>query len=378
MPLTRHLYEIDEVVSALQIGLRKEEGLFWLWELVVSGETELAKQTLIDLWTLNCGGYDSALLLLDPPSVESYCRICTANPLQTVVDLLRLTATMPSRPSLTPLPASPAAADRRKTRSAAFVASITAATDLTDSELADFWISFDSACRQGSTVDAIWLLQAAQHLSEETLWSAIEIAARGPATTKEIIAVLRTQKTQPSLLYLAAATMMLCIPSEKRSAPTAVDTSVAEGRWATWNSKIGRREARAYAIPADALHAGTTRGQMPFKYTNIGDVREPVGLLSEGCRFWQEALEKHGIVVDAETGATAFPSDDVLERFYECHFPDDIPDEWSKRDQEKSHGRGCQETATSPPTIIVREIPVERREWKFAITVRPDKKLKAA
>ena len=98
MPLTRHLYEIDEVVSALQIGLRKEEGLFWLWELVVSGETELAKQTLIDLWILNCGGYDSALLL-DPPSVESYCRICTANPLQTVVDLLRLTAIMPSRRS---------------------------------------------------------------------------------------------------------------------------------------------------------------------------------------------------------------------------------------------------------------------------------------
>jgi len=378
MPLTRHFYEIDEVVSALQIGLRKEEGLFWLWELVVSGETALAKQTLVDLWVLNCGGHDSALLL-DPPSIESYCRICTAKPTQTVVDLLRLTATMPSRPSLTPLPASQAAADRRKTRSAAFVASITIATDLTDAELADFWISFDSACRQGSAVDAIWLLQAALHLSEDTLWSAIEIAARGPATTKEVITVLRTQskqktKTHQAILYLAAATMMLCIPSAKRSVLSDVDTAAAEARWATWNSQLGRRAARAYAIPTDALHAATTRGQMPFKYTNICDVREPVGLLSEGCRFWQEALEENGIVVDAETGATAFPNDDVLERFYERYFPDDIPDEWSKPDQEKSHGRGCQETAASQPAIIVRKIPVERREWNFAITVRPVKK----
>lgn len=385
MPLTRHLYEIDEVVSALQVGLRKEEGLFWLWELIVSGETALAQQTLIDLWVLHCGGHDSALLLNPPGAdrwVEIYCRICTAKPPQTVVDLLRLTATMPSRPSLTPLPASQAAADRRKTRSAAFVASITAATDLTDSELADFWISFDSACRQGSAVDAIWLLQAAHHtqqLSEDTLWSAIEIAARGPATTKEIITVLRAQakqktKTHPTILYLAAATMMLCIPSTKRSTLSNVDTEAAEARWATWNSQIGRRKARAYAIPTDALHTATTRGQMPFKYTNIGDVREPVGLLSEGCRFWQEALEEHEIGVDAETDATAFPNDDVLERFYERYFPDDIPDEWSKRDQEKSHGRGCQETAASHPAIIIREIPVERREWKFAITVRPVKK----
>jgi hypothetical protein len=300
------------------------------------------------------------------------------NPPQTVVDLLRLTATMPARPSLTPLPASQAAEERRKTRSAAFVASITTATDLTDSELADFWISFDSACRQGSTVDAIWLLQAAlhtQHLSEDTLWSAIEIAARGPATTKEVIALLRIQKTKPAILYQAAATMMLCIPSAKRSALSDIDTWATEAMWNTWNSQLGRRRARAYAIPSDALHAGTTRGQMPFKYTNIGDVREPVELLSEGCRFWQETLEEHGIDVDVETGATAFPNDDVLERFYERYFPDDIPDEWSKRDQEKSHGRGCKETSTSPPAIILRESPVEGREWKFAIMVRPAKKV---
>ena len=29
-----------------------------------------------------------------------------------------------------------------------------------------------------------------------------------------------------------------------------------------------------------------------------------------------------------------------MEEFYEKYFPDDIPDEWSKKDQQKSHGDG--------------------------------------
>ena len=37
-------------------------------------------------------------------------------------------------------------------------------------------------------------------------------------------------------------------------------------------------------------------------------------------------------------------SDDALETFYASTFPDDIPDEWSLEDQEKSHGPGVLRT----------------------------------
>jgi hypothetical protein len=89
---------------------------------------------------------------------------------------------------------------------------------------------------------------------------------------------------------------------------------------------------------------------MEFKYTNIGDVRDPlIPLVTEGCKFWQQVVTDLNIRVcvcvcdgDGNEGdeQVQFPSDDVLEQFYEQYFPDDIPDEWSKQDQEKSHGRG--------------------------------------
>lgn len=303
MPLTRHLYEMDEVVSALQIGLCKEEGLFWLWELVVSDEPALAHQTLMNLCIC-----DAPLPSQPAAWIELYCRVQAA-------DLLQRTAAMPSCPPLTTKP--PTAAD-------AFIASITSPTDLTDSELADFWIRFDAACRQENTVAAIWLLQNIC-LSVDQRWSAIELSARPPSS----IAILRKNSTTRSdpLLDQATATIFLC-------------SSPLTALWQTWSSQLGRRKARVYAIPREALHAETTRGQIESKYTNIADVRDPVGLLSEGCSFWQKTLREYGITYDDATGATIFPDDDVLERFYATCFPDDIPDEWSKQDQEKSHGRG--------------------------------------
>jgi hypothetical protein len=36
----------------------------------------------------------------------------------------------------------------------------------------------------------------------------------------------------------------------------------------------------------------------------------------------------------------AWKSDDHLESFYETYFPEDIPDEWSLKSREMSHGRG--------------------------------------
>ena len=49
--LTRNLYEIDEVVAALQLCLWKRwpQAMFWAWELFVSEEMDTLKKTLKDL-----------------------------------------------------------------------------------------------------------------------------------------------------------------------------------------------------------------------------------------------------------------------------------------------------------------------------------------
>jgi hypothetical protein len=382
MPLTRNLYEIDEVVSALQICLCKgwPRALFWLWELVVSEEETLANQTLIDSWLHYGGGIDPAILTISAENwVERCVRISAAIRTAGSMNALRFlnaTTTMPVRPSVTPLAKNPMVAARRRQSSAQFVASLDSAEQVSPADAANFWISFDSACRQGSRTDAIWLLQAAQTiLSADAIWSALRIACRGSATT--VVTQLQGAASPhplQQLLFQAAATLHLCIPTQERLSYAVPIWTVHQRDWSLWLSQVGRRRARLYTIPVEALHAKTTRGQIPFKYTNIDDIRDPVPLLLEGCTFWKTTLRSYNITLDATSGASVFPDDDTIESFFDTMFPDDIPDEWSKEDQMKSHGRGVQETAVAPPVELqIREEPVDRRAWNCGIHVRAKK-----
>jgi hypothetical protein len=58
MTLTRKLYELDEVVAAFMLALRKkrlDESLFWLEELEISAEDELAAKAIFNIWFLRAG-----------------------------------------------------------------------------------------------------------------------------------------------------------------------------------------------------------------------------------------------------------------------------------------------------------------------------------
>jgi hypothetical protein len=61
----------------------------------------------------------------------------------------------------------------------------------------------------------------------------------------------------------------------------------------------------------------------------------------EGCSFWTDVLATYA---NEEGWAT----EEAQEAFYEFAFPDDIPDEWSKADQLKSHGPGCLSSSEEP------------------------------
>jgi hypothetical protein len=90
-----------------------------------------------------------------------------------------------------------------------------------------------------------------------------------------------------------------------------------------WSALTGRRARRAFAVPVECLYGITDRGCLSQKVSTIGELR---GI--------------HDRLV-AERGLIA---EDELEAFYAYAFPDDIPDEWSLEDQEKSHGPGVLRT----------------------------------
>jgi hypothetical protein len=191
----------------------------------------------------------------------------------------------------------------------------------------EFWLSLSDACKRKNVIAAAWFIKTTT-LPTAEIYKALTRIEPNVATMLDLppIAIVRLLCERP--------------PS----------TEAARAKWAAWTTLIGRRIARQYAIPDAALTATTTRGSLSSKYTNVADVREPVGLLSEGCKFWQEVLQKRGITMVEDM--VCFPNDDVLEQFYEEFFPDDIPDEWSAADQQKSHGRGCKKVDGTPTKVV--------------------------
>lgn len=394
MPLTRNLYELDEVVAALQLCLRRNwpRYLFWLHELVVSEETAAAVAALRTAWLLWAGGWDPAVLTAltgNASSPAAWIRVANrirdairaagslnADRLLTEADPTR------SRPHFTPPPRTAATIARRATRSAAFVAALEPGEELSPRDAADFWIALDAATRQGYRRDTVWLIQAAQHqMSANTVWSALRIAARGGPPVIAAIAALQAAATphpDSQLLHQTAAALLLCAHGhDARTAMLAAPDprapiTTTERDWAAWDAATGRRAGRIHAIPTDSLHAGTTRGQISAKYTNIADIRDPVAALPTATAWWRRAAAAAGLHGDEATGTHQFPDDDRLEEFFATHFPDDTPDEWSAADQQKSHGRGCAETAAPPPggTATAWTEPPARRTWRVSICCR--------
>ena len=393
MPLTRNLYELDEVVAALQLCLRRNwpRYLFWLHELVISEEFAVATAALRTAWLLWSGGWDPTVLETlesTPSSATAWIRtavrirdaICNARGRHAEHFLTQADPYRP-RPHLTPSARTPTTIRRRAARSAAFVESLDAAEDLSATKAVEFWIALDAATRQGYRTDAVWLIHAAQHhMTADTLWSALEIAARGGAPTVAAITCCRRTATlhpDSQLLHQTAAALLLCAHGhEERTAmltARSMPVVLYERDWAKWTSSAGRRAARLHAIPTDALHAETTRGQISAIYTNIADIREPVAALPTATAWWRRIAETAGLTGDESTGTYEFPDDEHKEAFFAAHFPDDIPDEWSAVDQQKSHGQGCAETASVRPgtTARVWDVPPSRVAWEVSIRIAP-------
>lgn len=108
-----------------------------------------------------------------------------------------------------------------------------------------------------------------------------------------------------------------------------------------WKKCEGRRKRRAFKIRIEAIQYGVKRANEPSQQSNLNEIREPFRYL-RGSPFWEGVLEDMGGKWNG-----ILRNDDVKEAFFDLYFPDDIPDEWSKEDQEKSHTYGLRvSTAT--------------------------------
>jgi hypothetical protein len=358
MPLTRHLYESDEVIAALQLSLRtgeKTAALFWAYELIVSDELPITLQTLQGTWLRWGAPHDHYILTLDfsPALVYRVATACLAAASAPPINLLNAGAAAPVPPPGNVLAITKRQQEARHLRADAFAKTVAdmGETDIVTAKY--WWLSQEEAVRTASPAAAMWFLQWVQPvLCADTIWAAI---AAMTTVHRPVIAGFRKAATaHPTcqLLHQAAAILFLARYAQEMPPPVMVAEAEANSQWAAWSANTGRRKGRVLAIPAAALHAGTPRGQLPAAYTNIDDCRNPQTLLPSACRFWRTVVAQAGLTVNSDREDVEFPNDDVLEAFYATYFPDDTPDEWSLADQQKSHGRGCAETAAPDPTVV--------------------------
>ena len=105
---------------------------------------------------------------------------------------------------------------------------------------------------------------------------------------------------------------------------------------------LGLRRGLGTAVSAawPRIPVGRVGARLFCTRSSSGTPMEPSGLaVVGGCAFWRRELAERGCSVAAskERGHLVFPTEDAFEEFYGEFFPDDIPDEWSAAEREKSH-----------------------------------------
>ena len=108
-----------------------------------------------------------------------------------------------------------------------------------------------------------------------------------------------------------------------------------------YNSLGNKRKKRALVVPKDSLYGKTKRGTMTYTESNLHELYDPEYII-ENSKVFDTILEKCG------SYENFLEDSDAIEAFYKWYFPDDIPDEWSRDDQEKSHGCGINQVTDKP------------------------------
>lgn len=341
MPLSRHLYPLDDVHAALRYATGRSDPamcVFWCQELMWSGCASEAVSTMFESWLWQVGPFRTAWLY------SAWNALATE---EVTEDAIRLAAyqlgTLSSSQrdhSLWQILVLGASAPEHLTRK----------TPVTLPSDDDKEIYLTRALYQGKARCAWWM---AQYITPTRVWELLSWYATTLVSSdcrtvyetclkalQEYDQLLGYRSDEYDVVVRCAAVLMMCLtPSQQaesvRPMAVALDARVAQ-RVGEWNAVCGRREARAYALHTGCLYGTTWRGKSRWSQHNRVQLHHVEPYLVD-CPFWEDAIADHGVIVH---GQIQWHSEDSMEAFYERYFPDDIPDEWTREEKQKSHGDG--------------------------------------
>ena len=301
--LSRHFYRIDEVKASFKYALLKKnirESIFWCLELVDTMMIEDVFDCIIWCWFYGSpSSYSYLLKLLELKNKDEY-------DLAEVFPLVQAFCCLDRDASVFWL--------LRKGYSDEQPDFITIGPSNEETQC------LHRAIQQGKILLA-WKLLRCRWGAEA--WNILEGYEKG-------VSVLRVEGF--TWEARAAAVLLACRGVKKQTLNLTLVPEIQECL-ASWEELEGRRSRRVYKIRPEAITWGTIRGACSHTKKNLSQLRTPLAAMA-GSPFWESVAEEIGgwsVIND---------DDDVKESFFEVYFPDDIPDEWSAADQEKSHGYG--------------------------------------
>jgi len=348
MPLTRHFYASDEVISALFYSSSRrdiKETEFWCRELLISGYSSEAISVLFESWLWQRGPFYLRWLL--------HAKTLT---LETVTEeeILRAAVELSScgewDNSLLAVLSSTEGADR-----------VTPKTPSIKTSSLEILYLY-RALHQGKARSAWRMVQRLQKNGLENVWQILKEYGHLSAEYEEVFSILEQYETllgyrseAYDTVILCFATLMLCLSDQKRKSsfmPRMI-------KWSPMMIPIGRRAARMYSIPSVALYG--------IKQTTALD---DVEKYMKGCPFWDEALAANEALITVAANEALITVANELDKdtFYDQYFPDDIPDEWTKPEKEKSHSSFRPELSVEKYTRIHFSKPA-RLCWNSVITM---------
>jgi hypothetical protein len=330
---TRHFYEVEEVLLAMEWSIKRgrvKEAIFWCLELLESELQTLLVEKLYTIWIWHIGiGCLSALPLLKHLSTEK--------------DILQIVCGLSCLPK--------EARDR-----SILVLLHYGALDTTEPDRTSHFPHLEPLFQelQCSMVEKAFLRSVYQGKARLAFDLSRPLWQENPRRVFTLLQQIQQQKQKndslAEILRLldeswpsrACAVASVCLESKrlKRSLlplsckiPSEVEEAISE-----WKNLTGRRKRRVFAIPSECLYRMTERGCLSNQQTTLKKLYELPVTSFESCPFWNRVMEEEA----------PWLNDERKEAFYELYFPDDIPDEWSKEEQEKSHGYGV---------LIQKEVP---------------------
>jgi hypothetical protein len=355
MPLSRHFYSLDEVQAALLYTTSRNsstEALFWSQEMILSGCVAESISTLFQSWLWNTGSMrlqwlvDAWKTLASEELSEDDILLATyrlstihhTNRDNSLWNILVLTTKNPNEMPDTVTRKTPHVIPSEDAKEVYFV----------------------RAMFQGKARSAWWI---SQYMDYERIWILLDWFAENIHTKfheqyKTCLEALQNyeqllgyKSDEYDVIVRCAAIVSMCVwPDRLEESFKPLVSEIDKNNAQTLNelaAAVGRRERRVHQIPNSCLYGTTQRGRSRWAQSNYTQLYNIEKYLI-GCPFWDEVLAEYADVT--EEGEIKWHSDDKMEEFYEKYFPDDIPDEWSKKDQQKSHGDGVL-SPTDKPTI---------------------------